>query len=57
MKKVFLALAVIATITAVSCKNVNSTETQTSTDSTEVQADTTAVQADSTAVDTTKTVK
>jgi hypothetical protein len=58
MKKVILALAIVSTLSLVSCKNTNSTETQTTTvDSTAVQADSTNVQADSTAVDTTTTVK
>ena len=58
MKKVILALAIVSTLSLVSCKNTNSTETQTTqVDSTKVQADSTNVQADSAAVDTTKAVK
>lgn len=58
MKKVFLALAMVFALSVVSCKEVNSTETQeTSADSTQVQTDSTAVSADSTSVDTTTAVK
>jgi hypothetical protein len=53
MKKVILALAIVFTLALVSCKNTNSTESQTTqVDSTAVQADSTNVQADSTTVNT-----
>lgn len=51
MKKVFLALAVVATV-LVSCKKVETAEQTSTTDSTAVQVD--SVQVDSTAVDTTE---
>jgi len=51
MKKVFLALAVVATV-LVSCKHVDAPAKLTTTDSTAVQVD--SVQVDSTVVDTTE---
>ena len=55
MKKVILALAIVSTLSLVSCKNTNSMESQTTqVDSTAVQADSTNDQADSTTVDTAK---
>ena len=56
MKKVILALAIVSTLSLVSCKNSNSKETQTAVDSTQVQAGSTSIQADNGAVNT-ETVK
>lgn len=58
MKKVILALAIVSTLSLVSCKNTNSNskETQTAVDSTQVQAGSTSIQADNGTVNT-ETVK